>query len=142
MVTSSRDILFTVPAGYYLRKNSFGESNIDDCVLYVPSNDNENYVNIYKTYTMIVRKDPNYILKNDKERTEAYLLKFFDNNNLTSIIDCSDGQIRYFNDINANLLYEKGAGLTMDIYACVEIKDILNSSTLNLFSNANNTLGG
>lgn len=142
MLTSSRDILFTVPAGYYLRKNSFGESNIDDCVLYVPSNDNENYVNIYKTYTMIVRKDPNYILKNDKERTEAYLLKFFDNNNLTSIIDCSDGQIRYFNDINANLLYEKGAGLTMDIYACVEIKDILNSSTLNLFSNANNTLGG
>lgn len=142
MLTSSKDILFTVPAGYYLRKNSFGESSIDDCVLYIPSNNNENYINIYKTYTMIVRKDPNYILKNDKERIDAYLLKFFDNNKLNSVIDCSDGQIRYFNDINANLLYEKGAGLTMDIYACIEIKDILNSSALNLFSNVNNTLGG
>ena len=92
---------------------------------------------------MTVRKDPNYVLK-DNEKTDAYILKFFnkDNNSLISEIDCNDGQIRYFNDINANLLYEKGAGLTMDIYAYVGSQEDFNSSILSSFILNSSVLGG
>lgn len=143
ITSSSKDILFTVSAGYYLRENPSGESNVDNCILYIQSGDSKNYINIYKTYTMTVRKDPNYVLK-DNEKTDAYILKFFnkDNNSLISEIDCNDGQIRYFNDINANLLYEKGAGLTMDIYACVGSQEDFNSSILSSFILNSSVLGG
>lgn len=153
MVSTSDDILFTVPAGYYFRKSPSGITSKDNCVLYIKPGGDENSeltcVNIYKTYVMVVRKDENYVLKTQDDKTDPYLLKFFTKNYYdnadekpVSIIDFSDGQIRYFNNIEADLFYEKGAGLTIDLYACVGGQRNFNSSALDSFLLNNSMLGG
>jgi hypothetical protein len=153
MVATSDDVLFTIPAGYYLRQSPSGKTNEDNCVLYIKPGGNNNEeltcVNIYKTYVMAVRKDENYILETDDDKTDSYLLKFFTKNYYdnsdekpVSVIDFSDGQIRYFDNIEADLFYEKGAGLTIDLYACVGGQRNFNSSVLGSSILNSGVLGG
>jgi hypothetical protein len=140
MVATSEDVLFTVPAGFYFRRSPSGDT--ENCVLAINSSSGQiTCVNIYKTYVMAVRKDENYELQT--EDTDPYLLKFFTKNySDESVIDCSDGQIRYFDNIEADLFYEKGAGLTIDIYACVGGQRDFNSAALGEFILNHSRLGG
>ena len=64
---------------------------------------------------MVVRRDINYITDNPND----YKLTFIDklDNNKETVINCSDGQIRYYYNLNSHILYEKGLGLHVDIYA-------------------------
>lgn len=149
MVATSDDVLFTVPAGYYIRTSPSGDTT--NGVLFIkPAGSQEiTCVNIYKTYVMAVRKDEDYKLQTDDDNTDPYLLKFFTKNYVdnsdeqpVSTIDCSDGQIRYFDNIEADLFYEKGAGLTIDIYACVGGQREFNSSVLGAFILNHSRLGG
>ena len=149
MVATSDDVLFTVPAGSYIRTSPSGDTT--NGVLFVkPAGSQEiTCVNIYKTYVMAIRKDENYTLQTDDDKTDPYLLKFFTKNYMdnsdeqpVSTIDCSDGQIRYFDNIEADLFYEKGAGLTIDIYACVGGQREFNSSVLGAFILNHSRLGG
>ena len=149
MVATSDDVLFTVPAGRYIRTSPSGDTT--NGVLFVQPAGSQQItcVNIYKTYVMAVRKDEDYALQTDDDNTEPYLLKFFTKNYVdnsdeqpVSTIDCSDGQIRYFDNIEANLFYEKGAGLTIDIYACVGGQREFNSSILGAFILNHSRLGG
>lgn len=149
MIATSDDVLFTVPAGYYIRTSPSGDTT--NGVLFVkPAGGQEiTCVNIYKTYVMAVRKDEDYKLQTDDDNTDPYLLKFFTKNYVdnsdeqpVSTIDCSDGQIRYFDNIEADLFYEKGAGLIIDIYACVGGQREFNSSVLGAFILNHSGLGG
>ena len=158
MIATSDDVLFTIPAGKYIRQSPSGDTS--NSLLYIkPAGSDQNtFVNIYKTYAMAVRKDENYIPSEDdyiideitgKLLFGPYSLKFFTKNyldnsdeQLVSTVDCSDGQIRYFEDIEADLFYEKGAGLTIDIYACVGGQREFNSSVLGAFILNHSRLGG
>ena len=112
MISESADLIFSSPAGTTLRG--------DNAILAVLNSNNEpiadTYENIYKTYVLIARKDENY---KDDNKCQLYFYDYNDRNNPNKyqVIDCSDGQIRYYYDINSNIMYDKTKGLHLDIYA-------------------------
>lgn len=153
MVATSDDVLFTVPSGQYLRF-PYGSG-----ALYVQpgvGGGSAFYANIYKTYVLVVRKDENFKTSTPVDTNfdlttppGDYDLRFFTksyNNQLsekiTHTIDCSDGKTRYYYNIEQDLFYEKGAGLTVDIYACVGGMREFNSSALGALVLTASTLGG
>lgn len=111
-IVTAQDILFSAPSGYILRDDSpAGEGILD----YKENGSDEiQTLRIFQTYTLIVSKDPSYI----SENAQDYELKIGD-----TIIDCSDGQIRYFYNIPETELYDKGLGLHLDIYAKIQNSD-------------------
>ena len=111
-IITAQDIVFSAPSGYVLRDNSpAGEGILD----YKEINSDElQTLRIFQTYVLIVSKDPSYI----SENTQDYELKIGD-----TIINCSDGQVRYFYNIPEAELYDKGLGLHLDIYAKVQNSD-------------------
>lgn len=105
IVTNSENILFSAPAGYVLR-NAEGTGILN----YKEEDSNEiKTLEIYKTYILVVSKDINYISTNPEE---DYKLTIGSEN-----INCSDGQIRYYYNLDSSVIYEKGLGLHLDIYA-------------------------
>lgn len=105
----AQDILFSVPSGHVLRDDSpAGEGILDYKEI---GSDEIQTLRVFQTYILIVSKDPSYI----SENAQDYELKIGD-----TIIDCSDGQVRYFYNIPETELYDKGLGLHLDIYAKVQ----------------------
>lgn len=108
IVTNSENILFSAPAGYVLR-NAEGTGILN----YKEEDSNEiKTLEIYKTYILVASKDINYISTNPEE---DYKLTIGSEN-----INCSDGQIRYYYNLDSSVIYEKGLGLHLDIYARIQ----------------------
>ena len=108
IVTNSENILLSAPAGYVLR-NAEGTGILN----YKEEDSNEiKTLEIYKTYILVVSKDINYISTNPEE---DYKLTIGSEN-----INCSDGQIRYYYNLDSSVIYEKGLGLHLDIYARIQ----------------------
>lgn len=106
IVKNSEDVIFSAPLGTKL----YGENGI----LF----NNENTTTIYNTYALAVYKDINSNYNTSEQNNDglrAYDLKIND-----EIIDCSDGQIRYYYNIGPSVSYEKGLGLHLDIYARIK----------------------
>ena len=154
MVATSDDTLFTVPSGQCLRI-AIGDKQ---GTLYSENVDSTHVLchNIYKTYTLIVRKDESYqgpYTPHNYEDTKVipgtYDFRFFtkdyysgEHETITNTIDCSDGQIRYYTGIEQDLFYEKGPGLIVDMYVCVGGMREFNSSILGAFPLSAGRLGG
>ena len=127
IVTNSENILFSAPAGYVLR-NAEGTGILN----YKEEDSNEiKTLEIYKTYILVVSKDINYISTNPEE---DYKLTIGREN-----INCSDGQIRYYYNLDSSTIYEKGLGLHLDIYARIQIEGM--SSILGKFILGKSRLG-
>lgn len=122
LVETSEDVLISAPCGTTL----YGDEN---AVLIDP--ETKKITTIYKTYILVVRRDMNATYTDPT----AYNLTLGD-----SVIDCSDGQIRYYDDLNPDIHYEKGLGLHLDIYA--RILDENASSKLGRFILGISKLGG
>ena len=103
MINESTDIIFSAPIGTTLRGNNG--------ILHIEGNE---YENIYKTYVLIVRRDINY---NEPDDFKLTFLDYNNPNEEPEVIDCSDGQIRYYYNLSSNIIYEKTPGLHLDIYA-------------------------
>ena len=127
IVTNSENILFSAPAGYVLR-NAEGTGILN----YKEEDFNEiKTLEIYKTYILVVSKDINYISTNPEE---DYKLTIGSEN-----INCSDGQIRYYYNLDSSIIYEKGLGLHLDIYARIQSEGM--SSVLGKFILGKSKLG-
>ena len=127
IVTNSENILFSAPAGYVLR-NAEGTGILN----YKEEDSNEiKTLEIYKTYILVVSKDINYISTNPEE---DYKLTIGSEN-----INCSDGQIRYYYNLDSSVIYEKGLGLHLDIYARIQSEGM--SSVLGKFILGKSKLG-
>lgn len=113
MIQASEDILFSAPVNTTLRK----DANTGILLNVDPTNPSVvvSETALYKTYIMVARRDINYVSDNP----EDFKLTFIDehNNNEKTYIDCSDGQVRYYYNLNSHIKYEKGLGLHLDIYA-------------------------
>lgn len=112
MISESADIIFSAPAGTTLRGDNAILTAVDDKNEPIPGT----YENIYKTYVLIAQKDDTY------QEDDECCLYFYDHNDKDNPekyqkIDCSDGQIRYYYNIEPNIIYEKTKGLHLDIYA-------------------------
>lgn len=108
-IITAQDILFSAPSGYVLRDDSpAGEGILNYKEI---GSDEIQTLRVFRTYILIVTKDPNYI----SENAQDYELKIGD-----TTIDCSDGQVRYFYNIPETELYDKGLGLHLDIYAKIQ----------------------
>ena len=113
VLNNSVDLLFSIPAG----KTLWGEHGV-----FEEKDANGNLlVTFYKTYMLVVRKDPN-----STSTDYTFTLNNQD-------IDCSDGQIRYYYDIGPDDKYEKGLGLHVDIYAKVNKLSLTSSNELGKF---------
>lgn len=125
MVNASEDVLFSAPIGTTLY-------NEDNGIL-VDRDEKTNELittTIYKTYTLIVKKDINAIYTNPGD----YILQLGEEQ-----IDCSDGQVRYYYNLDPSVKYEKGLGLHLDIYARIQIEGA--SSRLGQFILGKSRLG-
>ena len=118
MVENSENVLFSIPAGYTIQ---YHPSNITgDTLDYLDQYNNiVASIKIYNIYTVIVSKDVN----NVSSVPEDYRCTIGD-----SIIDCSDGQLRYYYN---QIISKKGKALHLDIYARIEIPN--ESSKLSQF---------
>ena len=125
MINASEDILFSAPMGTTLY-------NEDNGILVDRDDETGKLITttIYKTYTLVVRKDINAIYTDPKE----YILTLGKEQ-----IDCSDGQIRYYYNLDPSITYEKGLGLHLDIYARVQTEGA--SSNLSQFILGKSRLG-
>lgn len=125
MINASEDILFSAPMGTTLY-------NEDNGILVDRDDETGELITttIYKTYTLVVRKDINAIYTDPKE----YILTLGEEQ-----IDCSDGQIRYYYNLDPSITYEKGLGLHLDIYARVQTEGA--SSSLSQFILGKSRLG-
>ena len=118
MIENSENVLFSIPAGYtiqYYPSNITGDTL--DCL--DQYNNIVASIKIYNIYTVIVSKDVN----NVSSVPEDYRCTIGD-----SIIDCSDGQLRYYYN---QIISKKGKALHLDIYARIEIPN--ESSKLSQF---------
>ena len=108
MINASDDVLFSAPMGTTLY-------NKDNGILVDRDDETGELITttIYKTYTLVVRKDINATYTDPKE----YILTLGEEQ-----IDCSDGQIRYYYNLDPSIAYEKGLGLHLDIYARIQIE--------------------
>lgn len=144
MVATSNDTLFTVPVYQKLYESvsyiQDGQTIVNTGALLKQSTENE-YETIYRTYGLIVRKgEVSESIEND---SGIYDFVFKNREGqILNTIDCSDGQIRYFMDIDDDVIYEKGIGLTVDIYACIGGMREFNSSLLGQFLLGYSILGG
>lgn len=111
LITETEDILFSIPIKYTIIKK--GDEDPDDRGLL----STKSY--IYKTYVLRVQRDPNATYEDNKE------YQFIINDN---IIDCSDGQARYYYDLDQSYQYEKGLGLHVDIYARIHMEAAMSSA--------------
>ena len=124
IINASEDILFSAPMGTTLY-------NEDNGILVDRDDETgELITTIYKTYTLVVRKDINAIYTDPKE----YILTLGKEQ-----IDCSDGQIRYYYNLDPSITYEKGLGLHLDVYARVQTEGA--SSNLSQFILGKSRLG-
>ena len=98
MINNSEDILFSVPSG----------STLDDIL---EKEDGSGVKKIYAIYTLIVHRDMSYISNNSNDFNIT-----IDGN----IINCSDGQLRYYYNINPDSIENIGSGLQLDIYGRIE----------------------
>ena len=119
MANDSKDIIFSAPAGTTLwgRKDSEGNHVLVNgeprgLLVYKAENNAIKETKIYKTYALIVRKE-------NRVKYNNYNLTFTDANGKKTIVDCSDGQIRYYYNLDPAISYEKSKGLHLDIYARV-----------------------
>lgn len=104
MIKESTDIIFSAPTGIVLHGPD-GILNIEEDI----------EENIYRTYILVAYRDINYTESDDFKLTFSN----YDNLSDVEVIDCSDGQIRYYYNIDSNIRYEKTKGLHLDIYARV-----------------------
>lgn len=109
LITSSEDLLFSSPSTETLSC----EDTAND-PYWVLNTDTGKSFNIYKTYSLIVRRDPYYIENSD------YILTINGNS-----IDCSDGQVRCYYNLDDNTMFEKEAGLHTDIYARISKREVI-----------------
>ena len=122
MINASENILFSVPRGYQLWSTELHPITQQPIGIL---KDNENTTLIYKTYILKVQRDMN------AEDNEDFNFIFTDENGNQNIIDCSDGQVRTYYNLDPSLIYEKGKGLHVDIYARIQTKNA--SSQLEAF---------
>ena len=98
IINNSEDILFSIPSG-----------NTLDNIL--EKEDGSGVKKIYTIYTLIAHRDMSYT-PNDSNDFNITI-----NGN---VINCSDGQLRYYYNINPNNIESIGSGLQLDIYGRIE----------------------
>lgn len=115
MAAQSIDLMFSAPLGRTLWSEEWNsEINAYDGIMI---NSDKTKSLIYKTYLLRVQRDMN------ADENDEFNLTLTDGDGVTTVIDCSDGQIRTYSDLDPLVTYEKDKGLHLDIYARVYIDD-------------------